>query len=620
MPGWDSRNKERTDIRPSRGSSGFGILLLLCGVELACRTDQGNPTVFLHCSGFHSKAETDDMTERQYADASSRMSKSASSTGLEVHVGSMPFSLDKELLASKSAKVAALLKENSNADLYCLLRDIPADLETFELVARFCHGYAIHMSSENIVPLICLSFHLGMDENHCNNNLLSKAVTFFEQRVLPSWNEIIKALRSSEKSLQQTMQLGLFDACLHAMIAKASDNPQHLGERIIVSRNDGDGGEKPNAKRRLFALDWQEDLTTLSLQLYEPIIYTMKQHEIPPEYISASIYRYAKKSIFCCSSGRETVSIYKRRSQRNVIETLEKLLPHGRELLPCTLLSKMLRSAIELEASSGCRKGFEIRIGKQLDQAKVKDLSIPCQGYAKEVQYDIECIRRILKEFYDNYDSSDALGFIKVTELMEEFLAEVACDASLVIDTFISLAEMSRAAALGTKRNSDGIYRAIDVYLEKNAYLTDKEKEQICKVLDFQKMSAKACEHATKNERLPVRAVVQVLFMAQLQLQETTARAIYDDHKSGKEYEEEEEEEEEVRLEMEKMSIKVKELEKDCHEMKKEITNGSNRQRVNKGKQSLWSEMKRKFGCSTNMDDLHCPTKKKKVHPKWGII
>ncbi|GMI84572.1 hypothetical protein like AT5G17580 [Hibiscus trionum] len=537
------------------------------------------------------------------------MFKSASSTELEVHVGSVHFGLDKELLASKSAKVAALLKENSNADLSCLLRDIPADSETFELVARFCHGYAVQMSSENIVPLICLSFQLGMDENHCNNNLLSKAVTFFEQRVLPSWNEIIKALRSSEKSLQQTMQVGLFDACLQAMVAKALDNPRHLGEPIIISRNDGDGGDKPNAKRRLFAVDWQEDLTTLSLQLYEPIIYTMKQHEVPPEYISASIYRYAKKWIFCCNSKRETLSMYKRKSQRNVIETLEKLLPHGRELLPCTLLFEMLRFAVDLEASSGCRHGFEIRIGKQLDQAKVNDLLIPSQGYAKEVQYDIECIRRILKVFYGNYD--DASGFITVAELMEDFLAEVAGDMDLMIDTFISLAEMSMAAALGPKRNLDGIYRGIDIYLEKHAYLTEKEKEQVCKVLDFRKMSVEACEHAAKNERLPVRVVVQVLFMAQLNLRETLARAAYDDDKPG-------EEEDEVRVEMEKMSIKVKELEKDCHEMKKEI---NNRQRVNKGKLSLWSEMKRKFGCSssTNTDDLHCPTKKKKLHPKWGI-
>ncbi|XVF42780.1 hypothetical protein PTKIN_Ptkin01aG0392300 [Pterospermum kingtungense] len=560
------------------------------------------------------------MTERRHRDTSLRVSKPASSTELEVHVGSMPFILDKELLASKSAKVAALLKENSNEDLSCLLRDIPADAETFELVARFCRGYSMHMSTENVVPLICLSFYLGMDENHSNNNLLSKAVTFFEQRVLPSWNEIIKALRVSEKFLQQTVQLGLFEACLQAMIAKASDNPRHLGEPIAVSTNeDGedDSNYRPNARRRLFALDWQEDLTTLPLQLYEPIIYTMNQHEIPPEYISASIYRYTKRWIFSCNTTGETMSIYKRKSQRNLIETLERLLPHGRDLLPCTLLFEMLRCAIDLEASSACRNGFETRIGKQLDQAKVQDLLIPSQGYAKEVQYDIECIRRILKIFYGNYNSSDASGFVTVAELIEDFLAEISADNDLMIDTFISLAEMSMAAALGTKRNSDGIYRAIDIYLEKHAYLTDKEKEQVCKVLDFQKMSPEACEHAAKNERLPLRAVVQVLYMTQLQMRDTFTKEVkdYDD----KLVKEEDEEEDEVRMELEKMSIKVKKLEKDCSMLKKEIRSGCSSQNVKNEKVSMWAEMKRKLGCMNSMDDLRFPVKKKKVHPKLGV-
>ncbi|XVF30610.1 hypothetical protein REPUB_Repub16aG0073200 [Reevesia pubescens] len=561
--------------------------------------------------------------ESRCTDTSWRMSKSAASTELEVHLGSMPFILDKELLASKSAKVAALLKENSNEDLSYLLRDVPADAETLELVGRFCRGYEVQMSSENIVPLICLSFYLGMDENHSSNNLLSKAVAFFEHRVLPSWNELIKALRVSEKFLQQTMQLGLFDACLQSMIAKASDNPRHLGEPMMISTNygdneDGDDSYRPNARRRLFAIEWQEDLTTLPLQLYEPIIDTMNQHKIPPEYISASIYQYAKKWIFSCNTRGETMSIYKRKSQRNLIETLERLLPHGRELLPCTLLFEMLRSAIELEASPSCRNGFEIRIGKQLDQAKVKDLLIPSQGYAKEVQYDTEYIRRILKIFYGNYNNSDASGLIIVAELIEEFLEEIAGDIDLRIDTFISLAEMSMAAALGTQRNSDGIYRAIDKYLDKHAYLTEKEKEQVCRVLDFRKLSPEACEHAARNERLPVRVVVQVLFMAQLQLRDTVTKEVRSyDGKMGKE----EEEDDEVRMEMEKMSMKVKELENDCYLMKKEITSGCSRQSLKQGKVSMWTEMKRKFGCMSSMNDFHCPVKKKKkkVHPKLGI-
>ncbi|XWS57978.1 hypothetical protein CRYUN_Cryun09bG0219900 [Craigia yunnanensis] len=128
-------------------------------------------------------------------------------------------------------------------------------------------------------------------------------------------------------------------------------------------------------------------------------------------------------------------------------------------------------------------------------------------------------------------------------------------------------------------------------------------------------MSPEACEHAIKNERLPVRVVVQMLFMAQLQLRETLTKEVGDyDDKSAKE-----KEEDEVRMEMEKMSIKVKELEKDCYLMKKEITSGCSKQRVKKGKVSMWTEMKRKLGCMSSMDDFNFKVKRKKVHPKLGI-
>ncbi|KAE9463026.1 hypothetical protein C3L33_05066, partial [Rhododendron williamsianum] len=109
-------------------------------------------------------------------------------------------------------------------------------------------------------------------------------------------------------------------------------NPHLLGEPIRNPNNDNvDGsdseemknGYRPNARRRLFVLDRQ------------------------------------------------------RNSWREVIEAVESLLPQEQGLLPCTLLFEMLNSAIILEASSKCKQKLEIRIGKQLDQATVKDLLIP---------------------------------------------------------------------------------------------------------------------------------------------------------------------------------------------------------------------------------------------------
>lgn len=474
-----------------------------------------------------------------------------------------------------------------------------------------------------------------MTESHSNNNLLKQAVNFFEQRVLSSWNETIKAFRSAGNSLQQAARLGLFEAGLESLVEKALANPRYLGDPIKNSTFDDDiedeeGGYRPNARRRLFVLDWKsEDLTTLSLQLYHPIIRTMNQRGVPPEYVAASLCQYAEKWVFSSGIGGDNVSVYKRNSQRDVIEVVERLLPDEKGLIPCSVLFKMLKFAISLESSNDCRNGLENRIGKQLDQATVKDLLIPSQGNTKEMQYDIERLKRVLKHFYGNYTSSHSSGLIAVAELIEEFLAEVASDIDLKMDTFTTLAEMSKAASLGTLKNSDGIYRAIDIYLDKHRHLTELEREEVCKILDCYKMSPEAWEHAAKNERLPLRFVVQVLFVGQLQLREqrdTIAKEVevFDEKLRREEVDEEDEknevkmglDEEEIRSEMEKMSIKVMELQKECNIMRKEIENGCNH-RVKKGKISMWKEMKRKLGCMSSINDCNCQVnKKKKVHPK----
>lgn len=42
--------------------------------------------------------------------------------------------------------------------------------------------------------------------------------------------------------------------------------------------------------------------------------------------------------------------------------------------------------------------------------------------------------------------------------------------------------------------------------------MSKEEKKHLCGILDCQKLSAEARAHAVKNERLPLRTVVQVLF------------------------------------------------------------------------------------------------------------
>lgn len=59
--------------------------------------------------------------------------------------------------------------------------------------------------------------------------------------------------------------------------------------------------------------------------------------------------------------------------------------------------------------------------------------------------------------------------------------------------------------------------------VQAHPWLSAKEKEQLCNIIDFQKLSIDACTHASQNERLPLRVILQVLFFEQLQLRTALA-------------------------------------------------------------------------------------------------
>lgn len=85
------------------------------------------------------------------------------------------------------------------------------------------------------------------------------------------------------------------------------------------------------------------------------------------------------------------------------------------------------------------------------------------QGYSKDSKYNFDSVKRILKHFYGSSSASNTSALIRVSNLIEDFFAEVAADKDLNIHTFVAL--------LQNHASSDGIYKAIDIYLEKHRYL-----------------------------------------------------------------------------------------------------------------------------------------------------
>jgi len=107
-----------------------------------------------------------------------------------------------------------------------------------------------------------------------------------------------------------------------------------------------------------------------------------------------------------------------------------------------------------------------------------------------------------------------------VAKLIDGYLAEVAPDVNLKLSKFLSLAAAIPDYA---RAIDDGLYRAVDIYLKAHPHLAESEKEELCRVMDCQKLSLEACTHAAQNERLPLRVIVQVLFFEQLQLRSSIA-------------------------------------------------------------------------------------------------
>ncbi|VFQ75859.1 unnamed protein product [Cuscuta campestris] len=433
----------------------------------------------------------------------------------------------QELLAEKSSRVAEGLRENPEEKNLCALLGedtLPTDPQTFELVARFCHGYAVDLTADNVFPVTWLAYHLGMTDDHRPNNLLMMAYAHFRHNVLPSWNKSLRALLVMERHLDQAAELGLVDEAAESLVAQALLDPRLVADEPMVKKStDGNAAivqsrTRANPRRTLFVPDWKtEDLTVLGVKLYEPIMAAMICRRVPLEYSTASMCRYFTK--------------HKAEGDREAVEAVERLLPGGEDdddeeeevVIPFLTLVEMLESAEETGSSEECRDGLEGRIGKRLDEATVPDLIFLSRlpGDGPEEKYNAERVKRILKNYCRCYRVPDISGFVKVGDAMDAFVSSVSSDPELKASAFVALGELCNSVRAATNGCSDALYRAADVFLEKHEWLNEREREAVCGVVDCSRMSEEAREHAARNQRMPLRLVVQVLFLSQMKLRDT---------------------------------------------------------------------------------------------------
>ncbi|KAI3793627.1 hypothetical protein L1987_36247 [Smallanthus sonchifolius] len=469
-----------------------------------------------------------------------------------IEIGGTSFNLHKFPLISRSGLLSKLIGDCHNEDVsicFVHLSDIPGGARTFELIAKFCYDVKLEVTSHNVISLRCAADYLQMTEDYGEENLIAQT-EFFLNEVFTTWSDSMNALESCEEVFADAEDLHLISRCIDSLAMKACARPTSAGNNNNQSQTQNLGvwnGISTSAKPQSLGDNWwYKDVSFLNLHLYKRVIQGMEAKGMKPEIISGSIVGYAKKYIplmnrqssFNDASHSKPVYTPSEADQRALLEEIVGLLPNRKGIVGTKFLIRLLRSAMVLHVSPSCRENLERRVGAQLDSAHLDDILIPNQGFnSVDTLYDIDCFQRILDYFMcmdsrslhnspciveEGYeDGPQSLTSItSVANLVDLFLADVAADVNLKLLRFQSLA---LAVPDYARPQSDGIYRAIDIFLKAHPWVADCEREQICRLMNIQKLSLDGSTHAAQNERLPLRVIVQVLFFEQLRLRTSIA-------------------------------------------------------------------------------------------------
>lgn len=474
-------------------------------------------------------------------------------------------------LLSKSSRLQRLVSANNDENDEIQIDDIPGGAAAFEICAKFCYGMTVTLNPYNVIAARCAAEYLEMHETTEKGNLIYKIEVFLSTSIFHSWKDSIIVLQTTKSLLPWAEDLKLVSHCIESIAFKACSDASKVNWSYTYNRKKlpSENGNDPNwngvKKQQSVPKDWWvEDLCELELDFYKRVTVAIKAKgkvgcKVMGEALKAYTYRrlpgFSKGILMDRGDNMKSCSL---------LETVVRLLPEEKGSVSCSFLTRLLKASGLLGCSETCKRELVKRIGLQLEEASVSDLLLAAPPGEITV-YDVDTVLSIVEEFVlqEKYGTknttkatedlqeiapasvSDGLK-MNVAKLVDGYLTEIAKDPNLPLSKFLDLAEMVSAES---RPVHDGLYRAIDMYLEvlhlsvgifcfsriKDMFLivlvvgqghpslSKGERKKLCSLMDCGKLSADACAHAVQNERLPLRMVVQVLFHEQARASAATS-------------------------------------------------------------------------------------------------
>ncbi|XP_014520109.1 BTB/POZ domain-containing protein At1g50280 [Vigna radiata var. radiata] len=410
------------------------------------------------------------------------------------------------------------------------INDFPGGPEGFELVSMFCYNNGkIQITEANVCLLHCCAVYLGMTEEVLSNNLLQQTETFLQGIFNWKWSDTLMILKSCERFHAYADGYGLLEKIISvlAKFVQNSDSNLLMSSPSASASSSSSSPETNSAKRFSFSSKkttpekikstlsrkawWFDDLATLPPNIIEKLVQATGAYKADNKdlVLTRFLLHYLKLAtqtrVVNCSNNSEYAALAETATY-GVISV-------GKKTFSCRGLFWVLRIVSKFGLGRDVRTELEKLIGGVIEQATLDDLLV--SGHDMGVYYDINLVIRLVRVFVDMNGSDEGMCLQKlkrVGRLIDKYLREISPDQNLKISKFLGVAECLPDSA---RDCYDGVYKAIDIYLQSHPIITFEERSRLCRCLNYTKLTFEASKDLAKNPRIPPRVAMQALISQQ---------------------------------------------------------------------------------------------------------
>uniref|UniRef100_A0A5B7BCX2 Putative Root phototropism protein isoform 1 n=1 Tax=Davidia involucrata TaxID=16924 RepID=A0A5B7BCX2_DAVIN len=458
-----------------------------------------------------------------YTEEATRTVISDVPSDLTIRINNISYLLHKYPLLPKCGLLQRLCSNSGDSSSVTLeLHDIPGGEDAFELCAKFCYGITINLSAHNFLSAFCAAKFLRMTEAVEKGNFVLKLEAFFSSCILEGWKDSVVTLQTTGKLPEWSENLGIIRRCIDSIVEKILTHPAKVTWSYSYTRP----GYAKSRHQSVPKDWWTEDISDLNIDLFRCIVTAVRSTNLlPPQLIGEALHVYACRWLPDITKSRSPESSASQTEEsvdkkQRVLETIVNMIPADRGSVSIGFLLRLLSIGNFIGVSPVTKAELVRQSSLQFEEATVNDLLLPSQSASSDGHfYDIDLVGAVLESFFSQWKrqspverSQSVRSIIKVGKLIDSYLQVVARDVNMPVLKVVSLAEALPPIA---RPQHDDLYKAINFYLKDHPDLPKAERKRLCRILDCQKLSPEVCAHAVRNERLPLRTVVQVLFFEQ---------------------------------------------------------------------------------------------------------